>query len=148
MTAEAPPRMRLRAADAEDFAVVAACLQSALMPLGEMAYLAPEHRFVAVFDRFTWECATPGVERARDLYQVSAGLRFEGVSAVQVNGIDQTDKSRVLELLTLAARPGAVSLVFAGGGAVRLEGTQIVALLEDLGEARPAAVLPRTALGT
>ncbi len=44
-----PEPLRLRAEAAADYDVISACLQDALMPLSEMAYLAEEKRFVAVF---------------------------------------------------------------------------------------------------
>ena len=48
-------RLRLRAVDAVDLSVIAACLQDALIPLAEMAYLADERRFMAAFTRFQRE---------------------------------------------------------------------------------------------
>ena len=41
--------LRLKAVDAEDLSVIAACLQDALIPLREMVYLPDEHRFLAAF---------------------------------------------------------------------------------------------------
>ena len=49
-------RLRLRAVDPDDLSVIAACLQDALIPLSEMAYLADQRRFVAAFTRFRREC--------------------------------------------------------------------------------------------
>ena len=42
-------RLRLRAVDADDLSVIAACLQDALVPLSEMAYLPDQRRFMAAF---------------------------------------------------------------------------------------------------
>src|SRR5207244_12488326 len=44
--------LKLRAEDEEDLAVVSAILQDALVPIGEMAYLPEEQRFVLVANRF------------------------------------------------------------------------------------------------
>src|SRR3546814_9532251 len=52
-TAEKP--LKLRARDPADMDVVAALLQDALVPLGDMAYLAREQRFVLVANRFRWK---------------------------------------------------------------------------------------------
>ena len=48
--------LRLKAVDGDDLSVIAACLQDALIPLSEMAYLADEQRFLAAFTRFRREC--------------------------------------------------------------------------------------------
>src|SRR3546814_15212785 len=46
--------LKLRAHDPADMDVVAALLQDALVPLGDMTYLAKEKRFVMVANRFLW----------------------------------------------------------------------------------------------
>src|SRR3546814_2045479 len=46
--------LKLRAHDPADMDVVAALLQDALVPLGDMTYLAKEKRFVMVANRFRW----------------------------------------------------------------------------------------------
>ncbi|MEE8562657.1 MAG: DUF2948 family protein, partial [Alphaproteobacteria bacterium] len=47
--------LKLRAVDAEDFAVLGACLQDALVPVQDMRFLGEENRFVMVANRFCWE---------------------------------------------------------------------------------------------
>ena len=48
-------QLKLRAEDAEDLTVVSACLQDALVPVGDLTYLAHEQAFVGVFNRYRWE---------------------------------------------------------------------------------------------
>jgi hypothetical protein len=138
-----PETLRLRAEAAEDYAVVAACLQDALMPLREMAYVPGESRFVAVFDRFMWEhCGGEGCV-GRPPFVIQSALRLEHVRAVRLRDIDQADKRQVLELLTLApADGGAVHLTFAGGGVIEISGEAPVCLLEDIGEPEPTPLAP------
>ncbi len=139
-----PPTLRLRAEAEADYAIVAACLQDALMPMSEMTFLPGEKRFVAVFDRFMWEhCGPEGCE-GQPPFLVQSALRIEGVAGVRQSGIDQADKRALLELLTLTLDDdGALLLTFAGGGAIRLAGKGMVCLLEDLGEPRPTGLAPR-----
>jgi hypothetical protein len=136
-----PDTMRLRAEAAADYDVISACLQDALMPLSEMAYLADEQRFVAVFDRFTWESCTPGND-PRPRFVVQAALRFEGVTAARLHAVDQSADGTLLELLIIVPEAGAVLLMFAGGGALRLEGDTLLCYVEDLSEPRPAPLVP------
>jgi hypothetical protein len=139
-------RLRLRAADPDDLSVIAACLQDALIPLSEMAYLAEEHRFVAAFTRFRREClADPA--RCEGMTQCQSALVFREVEAVQHHGLDSRFGAVRLELLTLVAAPGAdgrieVTLLFAGDAAIRLRVREIAATLEDFGEPWPAPVAP------
>ena len=46
--------LKLRAHDLQDMDVIAALLQDALVPLGDMTYLAEEKRFILVANRFRW----------------------------------------------------------------------------------------------
>ena len=134
MTA-AGANLRLRAEDADDFRVIAACLQDALVPLGDMIFDGDLKEFVLVANRFRWE-SSPG-ER------VHCAVHFTGVAAVRRRGIELRERSRILDLLTIEAEPGAVVLLFAGDVAVRLEGERIGCRLRDLGESWPAAGTPR-----
>jgi len=138
-----PKALRLRAIDAADYEVVSACLQDALMPVREMAWLPREHRFVAVFDRFMWEhCAPVSADLRKPPFVVTSALRVEGVARARLRGVDPGDRGAVLELLALGEDDGALSLVFAGGGAIRLEGEAMTCVVEDLADPRPARVTP------
>jgi hypothetical protein len=151
--------LRLKAEDADDFAVVSACLQDALIPVVDMDFLGAERRFVLVANRFRWEnCAEtaemPVAEQApvldiafappncRAYERIHCGVTFEGVTRVRRRGIDQEERGRILELLAIHRDGDAVVLEFASGAAVRLEGERIVCLLADLGEPWPTQWRP------
>lgn len=140
--------LKLIAFDAEDLAVVSAHVQDAVLQVGEMAYLPAAKRFAAVLKRFDWEKAI--ANGAGSFERCQCALRFERVLAAKVSGIDLTRKSEVLSLLALqfeAAGPddpaGSVTLVFAGGAAVRLDVECIEAELKDLGPAWRARGRPQ-----
>lgn len=138
-------RLRLRAVDEDDLAVLAACLQDALVPLGEMAYLADEGRFMAAFTRFRREClADPTC--CDNLTQCQAVLCFDHVQAVRYRGLDPRLARVRLELLTMTVEPTAegmhVTLLFAGDFAIQLQVGEIAAMLSDFGEPERAAAVP------
>ena len=56
----AQERLRLRARDADDLAVIAACVQDALVPVVDMAFLPTEKRFVLALNRFRWDLVDAG----------------------------------------------------------------------------------------
>jgi len=147
MRALTPSLLRVRAVEAGDYEVLAACLQDALMPLAEMAFRPRERRFVAVFDRFMWEHCAPLTAERRPPFVVQSALRVEGVLRTRSTGVDLTARDRLLELLTVASEPGALVLVFAGGAAIRLEGERLACVVEDLAQPRPARAVPRHRLG-
>ena len=130
--------LKLIALDPEDLRVLSCHLQDAVIRVGDMVYLQKEMRFAAIANRFDWERA---VEEADGRYQRRrSGVRFERVKAAQVQGIDLEQKDAVLELLAVSFDPreepsGVLTLLFAGGGAVRLQVECIEAELRDLGAA-------------
>lgn len=152
--------MKLRARDADDLAVISACLQDALVNLRETKFLPSEHRFVFVANRFRWERGpTPPTERPAPAENADAtfsgedddhahyerthcGVCFERVLRVKSKGLKGAFSPRFLELLALQAVPGAILLHFAGSATVRLEVDGIRCYLEDLGEAWPTAWRP------
>jgi Protein of unknown function (DUF2948) len=139
-------RLRLRAVDANDLSVIAACLQDALIPLAEMAYLPDQRRFMAAFTRFRREClADPAC--CDGLTQCQSVLTFEQVEAVKHSGLDERFGGIRLELLTMLAEPGEdglthVTMVFAGEAAIQLRVRALAATLEDFGEPWGATVTP------
>jgi hypothetical protein len=153
--------LKLRTEDAEDLDIVSACLQDAIVPLGEMEYVPGEKRFVLVANRFRWEnCAEtadmPAADPAipamadaafatgcRTYERVNCGVAFDGVEAVRRRGIDPRERARMLELLSMRVEADAVTLEFAGKAALRLEGARITCRLSDLGDPWPTQWRPR-----
>lgn len=154
-------RLKLRAEDEDDLRVIAACLQDALIPLSDIHYLEGEQRFVLVANRFRWENCPDLPEAPRagapqingiecsNYERVNCGILFESVTAVRRRGLDQRDRGRILELLTMDIEAGngngssmAVVMLFAGGAAIRLEGTNIKCRISDIGEPWPTQFRP------
>ena len=131
--------LRLKAADLEDLSVIAAMLQDALAPVGDIAFVAEDSSFVMALNRFRWEAEAEGGQPHE---RVHTGLRFDTVKQVQYRGIDRNDRARFLELLTISYDEGVVVLHFAGDGAIRLEVEQLSCALGDLDEPWPTAWKP------
>lgn len=142
--------LKLTALDADDLQVVSTHLQDAVLVIGDMRYLPAERRFAAVLNRFDWESADRngggGYGRRR------TGLHFDRVLGVKQSNIRQTAADAVLSLLAIEFEPteepsGLVTLVFSGGGAIRLEVECIEAAMADLGPTWPTESRPTHDLG-
>ena len=130
--------LRLIALDTEDLQVLSAHLQDAVLRVGDMAYVPGQNKFAAVANRFDWERAADGAGTAKDFARRRAALRFDRVLGAQVQNIRLGAQDTVLELLAIRFEEGTppeghITLVFAGGGAVRLHVECIEAELRDLG---------------
>jgi hypothetical protein len=154
-------RLKLRARDTEDYAVVSSVLQDALVAVGDMTWLTDDKRFVMLVNRFRWEQrapagdypdqpAEPAPERGGDarfedapLYErVHCGVTFDRVKGVHYRGFAKTNTERILEVLALVADKDGLTVTFAGDAALRLQGTRIVCHMEDLGEPWPTRWRP------
>jgi len=147
--------LKLVALDKDDIAVVSAHLQDALVKVRDIFWQQRERRFVMALNRFDWinavdaDGAKPvnGEAGIPDYRRCRTALRFERVSACKCRGFDQTDKEVTLNLLAVEfadhdTPAGTVTLIFSGGGAIRLEVECLEAELVDLGEVYAAAVCP------
>ena len=142
--------LKLVAMDKEDLDILSAHLQDAVGLVGDMAYLRNQKRFAAILNRFVWEKALKPNAKAdrQDFERRRTALRFERVLSAQVQNIRQKMAGAVLELLAIRFEPGeapsgTVSLIFAGGGIIRLEVECIEAEMADLGAAWETSSLPK-----
>ena len=126
----------IAAEDAEDLQVISAQLQDAVARVGDFVWLPKKRRFAALFNRFKWEDAEA---RKSENLRVRAGLHFDGVLSVRAQNIRRSEPDAVLSLLAIEFVPkapddcgGTIELLFAGGGAIRLEVECIDAALSDV----------------
>jgi hypothetical protein len=135
--------LTLAAEDAADLEVISARLQDAVAQMKDLVYLPKKRRFAAVFNRFQWEAD----EKKGDL-RVQSGLHFDGVLSVKSQNLKLGAPEAVVSLLAIRFSPkggedpgGVIELVFAGGGALKLDVEVLDAGLTDL--AGPWAALGR-----
>lgn len=128
-------RLKLRARDPDDLAVISAMVQDALVPIADMVYLSEEKRFVLALNRYRWD---QPAEQSR----THALLTVQHVTRVQTKGLDRHKPDRIQNLLSLTFEDDALLAPFAGGGTLRLEAEALDCLLEDVGEPWPAQATP------
>jgi hypothetical protein len=127
--------LKLVALDADDIEVVSTHLQDAVIKAADIHWRPSENRVVVGLNRFDWEAASgtaPEFRRRR------AALRFERVLACKCRNLDAVQKDQVLNLLAVEFNAkdqpaGVVTLIFSGGGALRLEVECLEVELADLG---------------
>lgn len=135
------PDLKLIALDAEDLSILSAHLQDSVLRVGDIAYQPADKRFALIANRFDWA-------EAHDKQRRRTGVRFERVLSVKRSGIDPSAKEATLSLLAITFEPaeppaGAITLVFSGEAAIRLDVECIEAELRDLGAAWAAAKVPK-----
>jgi DUF2948 family protein len=141
--------LRLRAEDAEDLAVISACLQDALVSVRDLAYDRDARLFVLVANRFRWEDCGDGEAKAARLERTLCGISFGDIDAVAYRGFHRSEENRILSLLAIQPIPGAaeaatatIDLEFAGGATIRLSASAIRCRARDFGEPWPTVFQP------
>jgi len=140
--------LKLVALDNDDIEVVSAHIQDALVKVADIFWQPREHRFVMALNRFDWMNAVEANPVAKtDYRRCRTALRFERVLACRCRNLDQSNKDTRLNLLAVEfaekdSPAGIVTLIFSGGGVIRLDVECLEAELADLGEVSPAALCP------
>ena len=129
------PQLKLIALDAEDLAVISAHVQDARVQTADIIWRQSEKRLVVGLNRLDWEQTLSGETTPRRLI---AALRFDRVLACKSRNIDLNAPGTVLDLVGIEFHPseapaGSAMLLFAQGGALRLDVECLECELTDLG---------------
>ena len=132
-------QLKLIALDADDLAVISTHVQDARVQASDIIWRQAEKRLVVGMSRLDWEQTLDGEAEPRRL--VSA-LRFDRVLACKSRDIDIEAPEAVLDLVGIEFHPeggrdeepgGSALLLFAQGGAIRLDVECLECELTDLG---------------
>ena len=132
-------QLKLIALDADDLAVISTHVQDARVQASDIIWRQAEKRLVVGMSRLDWEQTLDGEAAPRRL--VSA-LRFDRVLACKSRDIDIEAPEAVLDLVGIEFHPeggrdeepgGSALLLFAQGGAIRLDVECLECELTDLG---------------
>ncbi len=128
-------QLKLIALDADDLAVISAHVQDARVQIADIVWRQGEKRLVVGMSRLDWEQTLAGETSPRRLI---AALRFDRVLSCKSRNIDLETPPAALELLGIEFHPGeapggSAILLFAQGGALRLDVECLECELTDLG---------------
>ena len=108
---DAGSALKLRAEDADDLAVLSACLQDALVPVRDLAYVPDQKIFVFVANRFRWESGLRPAPGDGDRQRILCAVTFSAVA-----GVSSISDIVHLLLLQCSVLKGRVSVESAGDG--------------------------------
>lgn len=132
-------QLKLIALDADDLAVISTHVQDARVQPADIVWRQNEKRLVVGMSRLDWEQTLDGEAEPRRLV---AALRFDRVLACKSRNIDLAASNEVLDLVGIEFHPqdgrdeepgGSALLLFAQGGAIRLDVECLECELTDLG---------------
>jgi Protein of unknown function (DUF2948) len=133
------PPLKMIALDADDLAVISTHVQDARVQPADIIWRQSEKRLVVGMSRLDWEQMLDAEAEPRRLV---AALRFDRVLACKSRNIDLAAPDAVLDLVGIEFHPqggrdeepsGSALLLFAQGGAIRLDVECLECELTDLG---------------
>ena len=134
--------LKLRAEDDEDLAVISACLQDALVPVRDLAFVPEDRAFLFVANRFRWEGGLRPAPDESGYQRTLCGITFSEVTTAAYSGFRRSEAGRILSPLAIRSANGAILLEFSGGAAIRLEVGRILCHARDIGEPWPTQWQP------
>tara|TARA_Y100001958_G_C20870368_1_gene304915 strand:- start:165 stop:608 length:444 start_codon:yes stop_codon:yes gene_type:complete len=130
--------LKLIARTKEDLRVVSAHLQDAIVNVNDIANLEKNKILLVQLNRFMWEDVEKGVFRKNK--RIRTILKFENVIKVNSKNINQANKDKFLDFLTIETNLMTdnnyeMKILFAGGSIVKVISEVIEVTLDDQGEA-------------
>ncbi len=138
--------LKLIARTEDDLSVVSAHLQDAIANVSEIANLEKNKIFLMQLNRFMWEDVEKGVFRKNK--RIRTILKFENVIKVYSKNINQGNKDKFLDFLTIETNKipdnnYEMKIVFAGDSIVRIISEVIEVTLDDQGEPWDTKNMPK-----
>ena len=134
--------LRLIAEDQTDLTVLAACLQDALVPISDIAYLPDEQKLALAVNRFMWEQGGEETNEGALFHRTHSLLRIDGVTSLRSRGYDRGDRARILSLLSIRPIDDGLDLLFADDATIRVVADPLHVTLIDMGQPWPTRWRP------
>ena len=129
--------LKLLANNTNDLQVISAHLQDSILTTKNIANLKKNRLFLLEFNRFMWEDIEKGILRKNK--RIRSILKIDNVISVQSKNINQENKDRFLEFLTIEVDENTnnnynLNLIFAGDALIRITVEVIEVYLDDQGD--------------
>jgi hypothetical protein len=134
---DSPCRLRIKAVDAEDLAVLSALLQDSLVTVGDIALFQAEDKkqMALLCSRYCWE-------NKDNTQRQHALLVINDVVQAQYKCIDRSNPAQILSILSLQLNDEELRIVFADDAVLRLSLQQPEIFLSDLADPWPTQFVP------
>ena len=138
--------LKLVAKTKDDISVLSAHLQDSIVNVSDIAKLEKNKILLIQLNRFMWEDVEKGVFRKNK--RIRTILKFENVLKVFSKNIDQTQKDKFLDFLTIETNQMPdnnyeMKIVFAGDSIIKVVSEVIEVTLDDQGNAWDTKNMPK-----
>ena len=129
--------LKLLGKNQEDLKIISAYLQDSILIVKDMIFLKQNRTFIMMVNRFMWEDVEKGVFRQNK--RIRSAIKFDEVIKVKSRNINQKNKNKPLECLTIKCSPAfdetyKIKIFFAGDSIITITSEVIEVTLHDLGK--------------
>ena len=137
MSLDEKNNLKLIGKNQKDLKVISAYLQDSIVTVKDMVFLKQNRIFVMIVNRFMWEDIEKGVFRKNK--RTRCALRFEEVIEVKSININQKNKNKILECLTIKCSLFSdenyeIKIFFSGDSLITIITENIDVVVHDLGK--------------
>ena len=137
MAQDEKTNLKLIGKNQDDLKVISAYLQDSIVAVNNIVFLKQNRTFVMIVNRFMWEDIEKGIFRQNK--RIRCAVKFEEVIKVESKNINQKNKNRPLECLTIKCNlvpdeTYKIQIFFAGKGIITIISEVIEVSLHDLGK--------------
>ena len=127
--------LKLIGKNQEDLKVISAYSQDSIVTVKDMIFLEKNRIFLMIVNRFMWEDIEKGIYRQNK--RIRCAIKFEEVLAVKSKNINQKNKNKPLECLTIECNLITdnnydIKIFFSGDSVITLVSEAIEVVMHDL----------------
>ena len=135
MSRDEQTNLKLIGKNQEDLKVISAYSQDSIVNVKDMVFLKENRTFVMIANRYMWEDVEKGVFRQNR--RIRCAIKFEEVLAVKSKNINQKNKNKPLECLTIecnliTGNNYDIKIFFSGDSVITLVSEAIEVVMHDL----------------
>ena len=121
----------------EDLKTISAYIQDSVVAVKDMVFLEKNRIFLLIVNRFMWENIVDNSNKQNQ--RIRCAIKFEGIFEVRSKKINQQNKEKRLEFLTIECnkildKNYEIKFFFAGGSIITLISEFIEVTMHDLGK--------------
>ena len=138
MSGDAKNNLKLIGKNQEDLKIISAYTQDSIVAVKDMVFLQQSRIFIMLINRFMWEDVEKGMFKQNR--RIRSAIKFEEVLKVKSKEINQKNKNKRLECLTIKCNEISnnnyeIKFFFSGDGIITLISEAIEVVMNDLGKA-------------
>ena len=142
----AKSNLKLIGENQEDLKTISAYIQDSIVNVGDIVFLEKNRIFIMIINRFMWEDIEKGINRQNK--RIRCALKFEGILKVKSKKINQKNRNKSLECLTIKCneilnKNYEIIFLFSGNAIITLIAEFIEVILHDLGESWNVKHIPK-----